>query len=310
MSKTMAVLPLCFFLSAALLLASQQGSSAEEANTAVTGPAAGQTTSPAAEATPCTRAMLREAVDGYIAAQESGDPSKMELAPAAEYFENMSEITQDEGLWSTALPIAFHRSIYDVGRCKTFSEVIVTEGGHPYVIGTRLAVDGGEVTRIDSLVTDEDDWLFNAEDYLKYSKAEDWAPLRVDDRVSRQQLVDAANRYFDFVFLDAGIRPPWGAPCARLEGGAYTNADNKDEDTCQIPAPLGELFIVNRTFLVDEELGAVNVFCRFGDSTSGMPDSHTFRLVNGRYRWVHTLSVNLTGRPLAMPDDVSGEEGS
>jgi hypothetical protein len=212
----------------------------------------------------------------------------------------MQDTTKEKGLWNTALPIAFHRSIYDVGRCKTFSEVIVTEGRHPYVIGTRLTVKDGKITEIDSLVTDEGDWLFNAQDYLKYSKAEDWSVLPVDDRVGRQDLIDAGNQYFDFVFMDKGIRPPWGTPCARLEGGAYTNAKNENKDTCQIPAPLGNMYIVNRSYVVDEEMGAINVFCRFGSDT-GMPDSHTFRLVNGRYRWVHTLSVNLTGRPIVIP---------
>jgi hypothetical protein len=249
----------------------------------------------------CPRSMLKVATDSYIAAQEAGDLSKMSLAPKVKYIENMKETTKDNGLWNSPLPIAFHRSIFDVGRCKTFTEVIVTEGGHPYVIGTRLKVKEGKVSEIESLVTDQDDWLFNAQDYLKYSKAEDWSVLPVDDRVSRQDLIDAGNQYFDFVFMDKGIRPPWGAPCARLEGGAYTNPNNESKDTCQIPAPLGDLFIVNRTYVVDEELGAVNVFCRFGNST-GMPDSHTFRLVNGRYRWVHTLSVNLTGKPIVIPD--------
>jgi hypothetical protein len=252
--------------------------------------------------TECTRPMLKAATDSYIAAQKAGDLSKMSLAPNVKCFENMSETTKDEGLWNTALPIAFHRSIYDVGRCKTFTEVIVTEGGHPYVIGTRLKVTDGKVDEIDSLVTDSDDWLFNAEVYLKYSKAEDWSVLPVDDRISRQDLVDAGNQYFDFVWLDAGIRPPWGTPCARLEGGVYTNPNNEHKDTCQISAPIPPgLFMVNRSFVVDEELGAVNVFCRFVDSTNGMPDSHTFRLVNGKYRWIHTLSVNLTGKPIVLP---------
>lgn len=248
----------------------------------------------------CTRPALQAAAESYIAAQSAGDPSKMALAPKAKYFENMKEITLDKGLWNTALPIAFHRSIYDVGRCMTFTEVIVTEGGHPYVLGTRLKVRDGKIAEIDSLVTDEDDWLFNAQDYLKYSKAEDWDILPVDDRVSRQDLIDAGNQYFDFVFMDKGIRAPWGTPCARLEGGAYTNPKNENRDTCQIDAPLGNMFIVNRSYVVDEEMGAVNVFCRFGDS-NGMPDSHTFRLVKGRYRWIHTLSVNLTGKPVVVP---------
>lgn len=250
--------------------------------------------------TECTRPMLQAAADSYIAAQTAGNLSKMSLAAKAKFLENMKEITQDKGLWNKALPIAFHRSIYDVGRCMTFTEVIVTEGGHPYVLGTRLKLKDGKVMEIDSLVTDEGDWLFNAQDYLKYSKAEDWPVLPVDDRISRQDLIDAGNQYFDFVFMDKGIRPPWGTPCARLEGGAYTNDKNENKDTCQIPGPLGNMFIVNRSYVVDEEMGAVNVFCRFGDST-GMPDSHTFYLVNGRYRWIHTLSVNLTDKPVVVP---------
>jgi len=248
----------------------------------------------------CTRPMLQAAADSYIAAQTAGDMSKMSLAPKAKFFENMKEITKEKGLWNRALPIALHRSIYDTGRCMTFSEVIVTEGGHPYVLGTRLKLKDGMVAEIDSLVTDQGDWLFNAQDYLKYSKAEDWPVLPIDDRVSRQDLIDASNQYFDFVFMDKGIRPPWGTPCARLEGGAYTNAKNENKDTCQIDGPLGNMFIVNRTYVVDEEMGTVNVFCRFGDST-GMPDSHTFRLVKGRYRWIHTLSVNLTDKPVVVP---------
>jgi hypothetical protein len=248
----------------------------------------------------CTRPMLQAAAERYIAAQKAGDLSKMSLADKVKYIENMQDITKEKGLWNTALPIALHRSIYDVGRCKTFSEVIVTEGGHPYVIGTRLTVKDGKVTEIDSLVTDKDDWLFNAEAYLKYSSAEDWPVLALDERVSRQDLIDAGNQYFDFVFLDKGIRPPWGTPCARLEGGAYTNPKNENNDTCQIPAPLGSMYVINRSYVVDEEMGAVNVFCRFGGE-NGMPDSHLFRLVNGRYRWIHTLSVNLTGKPIEVP---------
>jgi hypothetical protein len=248
----------------------------------------------------CTRSMLQAAADSYITAQTAGDLSKISLAPKVKYSENMKETTQDKGLWNTALPIAHHRSIYDVGRCMTFSEVIVTEGGHPYVLGTRLKVNDGKVSEIDSLVTDQGDWLFNAQDYLKYSKAEDWPVLPVDDRVSRQDLIDAGNQYLDFVFMDKGIRPPWGTPCARLEGGAYTNAKNEPKDTCQIDGPLGNMFIVNRTYVVDEEMGTVNIFCRFGDST-GMPDSHMFRLVRGKYRWIHTLSVNLTDKPVVVP---------
>jgi hypothetical protein len=245
--------------------------------------------------------MLQAAAESYIVAQKAGDAAKMALAPDAKFLENMKETTKDKGLWNTALPIAFTRSIYDVDRCKSFTEVIITEGGHPYVLGTRLKVKNGTIKEIDGLVTSKDDWLFNAQDYLKYSSAEDWPVLPAEARVSKQDLINAGNAYLDFVFLDKFVKVPWGTPCARLEGGAYTNKDNEKKDTCQIPAPLGEMYIVNRSYVVDEDMGTVNIFCKFGDSASGMPDSHTFRLVNGKLHWVHTLSVNLTGKPVDVP---------
>jgi len=46
--------------------------------------------------------------------------------------------------------------------------------------------------------------------------------------------------------------------------------------------------------VVDVEMGTVNIFCRFGNPP-GVPDSHTFRLVNGKLRYVHTLSVSVPG---------------
>jgi hypothetical protein len=64
--------------------------------------------------------------------------------------------------------------------------------------------------------------LFNAENYLKYSKEEDWHVLKVDERVSRQELINAGNQYLD-LFADKFIQAPWSTPCARLEGGAYTD---------------------------------------------------------------------------------------
>jgi hypothetical protein len=56
------------------------------------------------------------------------------------------------------------------------------------------------------------------------------------------------------------------------------------------------MYIVNRDYVIDEEQGVINVFCRFGNSTTGMPDSHTFLYKDGKYRWIHTLSVQLTPR--------------
>lgn len=251
----------------------------------------------------CTRAELQSAVDSYVAAQRSGAIAKMALADNAVFKENMADVAKTAGLWNTALPIALSRSFLDSTRCKTFTEIIVTEGAHQYVVGTRLYVDRGKITRVDSLVTDKGDWLFNAQAYLKYSSAEDWSAPKPEARVSGQELINGANAYLD-LFSDKFVKAPWGRPCARLEGGAYTNRNGDTNASCEVGIPPGVLYIVNRDYVVDEEMGVINVYCRFGNSTTGMPDSHTFRLVNGKYSNVHTLSVDLEpDSPSPQADD-------
>jgi hypothetical protein len=206
-------------------------------------------------------------------------------------------------MWNTALPISLSRSFLDADRCRTFTEVIVTEGAHQYVIGTRLSVDNGKITAIDSLVSQKGDWLFNANAYQKYSAKEDWAQPEAAGRASMQELINAANSYLD-QFSDKVVQTPWGRPCARLEGGAYTNRTGDSNATCEVGIPPGVLYIVNRDYVVDAQLGVINVYCRFGNSTTGMPDSHTFRLVDGKIRNVHTISINLNhDKPSPQADD-------
>lgn len=250
----------------------------------------------------CTRDELKAASAAYVEAQKKGTLAGLKLAPNAHYLENMATVEKGAGLWNTALPVANAMSFHDDKRCKTFTEIIVTEGGHPYVIGTRLYLHQGQVIRVDSLVTDKGDWLFNANAYLKYTRTENWAPLFPYQRTTPREMIRGANAYLDG-FADKFTDIPWGTPCARLEGGAYTNRTGKTDASCEVGMPPGVLYIVNRDYLVDEEAGVINVFCRFGNSASGMPDSHTFRYVDDHLRNIHTLSVNMGQMGSPQADD-------
>ena len=237
----------------------------------------------------CTRDELKAATAAYVDAQRTGNLAGLPLDEKAHYLENMITVERGAGLWNTALPIANSMSFHDDKRCKTFTEIIVTEGGHPYVIGTRLYLHQGKVIRVDSIVTKTGDWLFNANAYLKYTKTEDWSELFKYQKTPPSEIIRGANAYLDG-FADKFTDIPWGQPCARLEGGAYTNRDNRADASCEVGIPAGVLYIVNRDYLIDDEMGVINVFCRFGSSTGG-PDSHTFRYIDGRIRGVRTLSV-------------------
>jgi hypothetical protein len=235
----------------------------------------------------CGRADLQTAVDSYIAAQGTGNPSSMRLATAVKYSENMQDSAIDKGILRSPLKIDFHRSLLDAAACETFTEVIVTDASHPYVLGVRLKISGGRIAEIETLVTDKDDWLFNAENYLKYSRGENWSVIPPAARDTRTTLIAAANAYED-IFFDNSVKVPWGTPCNRLEGGGMRSGKGTPEDTCNSGVPTG-MKITNRRFVVDPDIGAVVVFSRF--SNNELPDSHLFRLENGRIRFVHTLTV-------------------
>lgn len=240
----------------------------------------------------CTRSGLQAATDLYITAQTKGDPSGMPLARGLAYIENMQVVDIKSGVIQKPLKIDFHRTLIDQPTCQTFTEVIVTDKSHPYVLGTRLRVNHDKITEIESMVTQEGDWLFNADNYFKWSPGEDWGVIPADRRDTRATLVAAANAYLD-AFLEQKVDAvPWGYPCNRTEGGIRTGK-GVPEDSCQVGVPSG-VNIVARRFLVDEDIGAVVAFCTFG--VGGLPDTHLFRVEKGKLRFVHTLTHVPPGR--------------
>lgn len=243
----------------------------------------------------CTRGGLQNAVDMYIKAQTSGDISGLPLAASVGYWENIERAEINKGLINTPMKIDHHMSLLDADSCQTFTEVIVTGEETPYVLGTRLRVNHDKIAEVEIIWTTTGYWLFNADDYLKYSSAEDWGPIPAEERDSRATLVSAANAYLD-AFLEKKIDlVPWGFPCVRVEGGAYTGKDGKEhpDSSCEVGVPSG-VNIVNRRFVVDEVIGSVVVYCNFGpggpDGGSGSADTHLFRVENGKLRYVHTLT--------------------
>jgi hypothetical protein len=240
----------------------------------------------------CTRDGLAVAADLYMTAQGKGDPSGMPLAQGLAYIENMQVVDIKSGVIQKPLKIDFHRTLIDPTTCQTFTESIVTDKSHPYVLGTRLRVNHDKIAEIESMVTQEGDWLFNADNYFKWSPGEDWGVIPAEQRDTRATLQAAANAYLD-AFLEKKLDlVPWGTPCNRTEGGIHTGK-GVPEDSCQVGVPAG-VNIVARRFIADETIGAVVAFCTFG--VGGLPDTHLFRIEKGKLRFVHTLTHVPPGR--------------
>jgi hypothetical protein len=216
----------------------------------------------------------------------------MPLAMGLGYMENHAPADISTGVIKTPMKVDHQRSLLDTATCQTFTEVIVANKEKPYVLGTRLRVNHDKIAELETLWTTTGYWLFNADNYLQYSSTENWGVIPADKRDTRTTLVAAANAYLD-AFLEGKMDlVPWGLPCNRTEGGAHTGRGNAD-DSCQVGVPSG-VNIANRRFVVDETIGAVVAFCTFGaggpNGGSGAPDTHLFRVENGKLRYVHTLT--------------------
>lgn len=240
----------------------------------------------------CSREGLQRAIDLYIAAHTKGDTSGLPLAPGLGYFENHAPADINSGMIKTAMAIDHHRSLLDPSTCQTFTEVIVTDKVEPYVLGTRLRVNRDKIAEIEILWTTTGYWLFNADSYLKWSSTEKWDVIPANQRDTRDTLVAAANAYLDAFLEGKKDLVPWGYPCNRTEGGAHTG-NGSPMDSCDVGVPSG-VNIANRRFIVDPAMGSVVVFCTFGAGSasggSGAPDTHLFRVENGKLRYVHTLT--------------------
>ena len=237
---------------------------------------------------PCAREDLQNVADIYIKAQREGKPADLPFGNEwIDYKENNQVSTMfSGGVIGKPLKIDWYRLILDPQQCRFMAEIIVTDPAHPYVLATQASVSGGKTMGpFNTIVTEKGDWLFDANYTLKYAKSEDWSVIPEDKRNTRKELIAAANAYLDS-FNDKTVKVPWGTPCDRLEGSVYTGNGSPD-DSCNVGVPDG-VELTNRQYVVDETIGAVDVFMDFGKNHRA--DSHLFRIENGKIRYVHTVT--------------------
>jgi len=240
--------------------------------------------SPAQAQGACDRTLLQGISDSWIAGLEGGTMMTMNLGEWVDYQENYRRSSLG-GFLDKPRKVDWHLSLLDTTSCKVYVEAVILDEARPMVLATQIGNGFFGVGPFNNIVTDEGDWLFDARATYDYARQEDWSPIPEGQRATREQLIAAADAYLN-LFSDPTSEVPWGTPCARLEGGIYTGR-GEPTDSCNVGVPEG-VPMVERQYLVDVERGAVNVFLKMG--TNARPDSHTFRLENGKLRYIHTVT--------------------
>lgn len=248
----------------------------------------------------CSREMLQNVADTYVEAQTDGDAGMLSLASGASYAENNQPMDIQGGVLSGPLKVDFTRSFLDTTQCATFIELVAATDPHPYVIHTRIeANESGEVSKMESVVTDEGDWVFGAAEHLAVTRNEKWDEIPADKRDTRAVIQAAADAYLDN-WGDPELPVPHGTPCARLEGRLNTGTRDPEGNTCDMGAFPQKLKVGHRRYVIDENLGAVAIFHDFPWLDAGLPvdpgtpASQMFRVEGGKNRYIHEATVCTT----------------
>lgn len=248
----------------------------------------------------CSRDMLRKLTDTYVQAQSTGKPALLPLAKGASYAENDQAMDIGKGVLAGPLKVDFTRSFHDTTQCATFTELVAATDPHPYVIHTRMeATPGGKVSKMESVVTDQGDWMFGAAEHLAVTRSEKWDEIPKDKRDTRAVIQAAADAYLDN-WGNPELPVPHGTPCARLEGRISTASRNPEGNTCNMGAFPQKLKVGHRRYVIDETVGAVSIFHNFPWLDAGLPidpgtpASQMFRVEGGKNRYIHEVTVCTT----------------
>jgi hypothetical protein len=219
-----------------------------------------------------TRTELYALAEAYLDALEAHDPARLPWAEGAIFTENNVRLAPGDGLWNT---ISARRRSYDLkvadpatGQVAWFG--LVEEHGHPAIMGLRLAVAGGEIAEVETIVC-------RSMEFGPFPSIETYVaprPLMLADvpeaqRVPRERMVAIANGYFDTLELNDGtLHTEFTDDCDRVENGLQTT-NNPDIEGYPIAAMgcadqfrLGQYIyddrLRGRRFpLVDEDKGIV-----------------------------------------------------
>ena len=238
------------------------------------------------------RAGLEHLVARYLDALSGHAANRLPLAGNVRYTENGVQLALDDGLWGTAGKAGKYRILIpDIVNQQVGYMGVIEEAGQLICATTRLRVDDGYITEIETLVAHPA--LMGGSAFGGGAKTledmgvphpEFTARLKPDEKVSREKLIEIANSYFSGLERNTGRYPvPFDPDCNRRENGIQTTRNpnfgfggppresdpnagpNMIEMSPQEQFATGGLAFVtairNRRFpIVDEETGNVLAF--------------------------------------------------
>jgi hypothetical protein len=276
-----------------------------------------------AQAPGCDSACLKGFVDGYIAALAQRDPKKLAVADGVKYTENGRVLDLGEGFWRTAgAPLRYRDYLLDpeTGQAAALTALKEYEGVAQMAV--RLKVANRKITEIETLVARVGDQRWFAPDSLEHLSDVFAQPVAKAERPSREDLVAAANAYFNAIQTEGTpqfVQAPFAPGMKRFENGLQTTNVTSNPllerhtwspDLQLERAQYKGTNVMDRRYpVIDVEHGsvlAIATFRRDGADTSTLLLAEIFKVTGGKLREIRAVILNLpngagTGWSAATP---------
>ena len=187
--------------------------------------------------THCPRACMEGLVDQYLAAMVRHDPSGLPLSKGVRFTENTIELKLGEGLWigASEVPSSFKIYAVDPASSQVGFYGVMKERGQPLILALRLKVINGRITEVEHVIARNirgEAALAN----LVTARAAFGTDVPANERTSREDMINAADNYFEAIEHSDGSVAPFADDCERHENGGQTTHNAKPVPW---PVPLG-----------------------------------------------------------------------
>jgi hypothetical protein len=173
----------------------------------------------------CDYVCMTGFVDQYLKALAAHDPSQIPASDHVKFTENTIPLKLGDALWGTMSGMGTYKLYFaDPHDGQAGIEATIRENGTPAILLLRLKVVDRKITEVETLVHR------NAQDAQALEKFGSpnpvWVkPLESSQKTSRQEMVKAANSYFDGIIHSAGDMVPFDPKCNRILDG-YQDTNN------------------------------------------------------------------------------------
>jgi hypothetical protein len=168
-----------------------------------------------------TRASLEGLMNRYLEAMVAHEPGRLPLSEKVKFTENTIPLPLGEGLWATASDLPTYRLYVcdpQTGQVALFG--LMKENGFPTLISSRLRIEEGLITEIESIVVRGERPI--PTENLVRPKQLYLDALKPSQRVSREEMVRVSDLYFEGLVRDDGDIVPLRDECNRVENGMQT----------------------------------------------------------------------------------------